>query len=127
MSDEDPVEVTEEILPEPERRARTLSSRRASDNLADAPWPVRAVLVLGASTAIAMYLVWVLAEDVRGSQREQGNILQQHMQTTGAIGASIQNMENDHRDSSRTIQRILRQMCRQQAKTRADVDSCDPE
>jgi len=102
--------------------------RRHDDDVLDgAPWPIRAVAIFGASTCIALFCVWFLATTVAKGQDEIKQLvgpLSGHVQTSERLGATLEKLEQDHRDSNRRLERLLQVMCWQQARSDAQRSNC---
>lgn len=93
--------------------------RRSTDDLDGAPWPVRAVAIIGGMTCIACFLVWFLATVVTNGQDDIKRAVAPiglHIQTSDKLGATLEKLELDHRDSNRRLERLLEIMCWQQAR-----------
>lgn len=102
-------------------------SRRSTDTLDGAPWPVRAVAIIGGMTCIACFLVWFLATTVTsalGELRQGVAPLAQHVQSQEQLGRTLEKLELDHRDSNRRLERLLEVMCWQQARNDSQRASC---
>lgn len=103
--------------------------RRADggDELKDAPWPVRAVAIIGGMTCIACFLVWFLANTVANGQGEIRTSvapLGMHIEQSKKLGDTLEAIERDHRDSNQRIERYMRLMCISGAKSAGDRNLC---
>jgi len=101
--------------------------RRHDDVLEGAPWPVRAIAIIGGMTCIACFLVWFLANIVVSGQDDIKRAvapLADHVRTSDKLGDTLQHIEQDHRDSNRRLERLLELMCWQQAKSETQRSTC---
>lgn len=103
---------------------------RSDDGLAGAPWPVRAIVVLGTTAAIACYLVWLLGEDVKGYQTRTEPMITQHVESSKEanheIIETLRILNDTNQKSSRRLERLLQQLCIQGAKSRDEQRQCVP-
>lgn len=108
----------------------TQERRRRSDGgeeLKDAPWPVRAVAVIGGMTCIACFLVWFLANTVANGQNEIKAAvapMPDHIKSSERLGGVLEAIERDHRDSNRRIEKYMQLMCIGGARTQSDRRDC---
>lgn len=101
--------------------------RRSTDDLDGAPWPVRAVAIIGGMTCIACFLVWFLATTVTtalGELKQGMAPIGPHIQTSDKLGGTLEKLELDHRDSNRRLERLLEVMCWQQARNDVQRARC---
>ena len=84
------------------------------------PWWVRAIYQIGVPSAIALYLVWTITATLNTHVRDlqdTNSLLKIHIETTQVI-------ERTHQESERSMQRILRAICVNGARTAPDRAGC---
>lgn len=106
----------------PQRRHDDLAG--ALGALSDAPWPIRAIAVIGGVTCIACYLVWFLAADVKGSQDRQERALSLHFAVAEQMLKTAEGSARENKTTSERVEGYLRLLCVQGAKTRDQVQTC---
>ena len=104
--------------------------RRDTDN-SGMPWWVRAIAYVGVPAAIACFLVWFLVARVDGWQRNADTKLDTHIAATVVLADSVRSItlalteiEREHRESSKRLERYLRQLCVSGAKDREERNQC---
>lgn len=97
---------------------RSGEDRRSNDS--DAPWWVTLTLKVGVPAAIAMFLVYLLAVDVRGANARIERTLADHI----TIGPAMIRMLEDHERSDIRLETYARLNCVHAAKTQAERDAC---
>lgn len=108
-------------------RRRRVDSQDAGQELRDAPWPVRALAIIGGMTCIACFLVWFLAGRVTiALDKIDSNTapMVEHVKTAEKLSVTLEAIERDHRDSNGRIERYMRLMCLNGARTAADRNLC---
>lgn len=88
--------------------------KTAANNL---PWWVNAIYKVGVPTAIACYLVWILASKVQTEVEAVQNVVNQHVQD------QQRNMLEFTKISKEQL-KLLRAMCLHSAKTDNQRDDC---
>lgn len=108
-------------------RRRRQDAADAGADLKDAPWPVRAVAILGGMTVIACFLVWFLSDTVtKGLERIDANTapIGQHIEQSRQLGETLKAIEADHRDSNRRIERYMQLDCLHGSRSEAERNIC---
>jgi hypothetical protein len=95
------------------------SGRRQTDT-DGIPWQIRAIVLMGVPSAIACYLVWVLASNISPSLSAQG-------QTLNQLVLSVSNMRDEHsqmRAVNEAMLRVLQASCVNNAKDSIERERC---
>lgn len=109
---------------------RDPADRRDADNQG-MPWWVRAIAYVGVPAAIACFLVWFLVVRVDGWQDAADDKLDAHMAATVVLAESVKgiavalaDIEREHQESGRRLERYLRQLCVSGATNRDERNQC---
>lgn len=108
----------------------TLAGRRGADGLGSTtdtsgmPWWVRAIAYIGVPSAMAIYLVYFLANNVSAQQTNISTALATHVLESRVAAEQLKVLEQEHRTSNTHVERLLEILCLQGAKTTTDRRDC---
>lgn len=88
------------------------------------PWWVKAITFFGVPSAIAMYLVYILANNISGSIHSISNTLLEHNSMTAALVRQIEEEHSTYRLDSSTVRRILLANCVNSATSEMERNRC---
>ena len=91
----------------------------------DMPWQVRAVTFFGVPSAIALYLVYILAGTVVSKLDRQADIISQQSTRNGDIIKLIESENQVQRINMELVIRILRANCVNSSATNLERDRCN--
>lgn len=84
------------------------------------PWQLKAIMTIGVPSAIALFLVWSLANNFGVAQAAGNKMLADHV---GTVPAMLE-MLKDHKESDIRLENYLRRICANAAKSKPELDSC---
>lgn len=93
---------------------------RRADVDAGMPWQLKAIMTVGVPSAIALFLVWSLANNFGIAQASTNKMLMDHI----AVAPAMMRMLEEHKDSDIRLENYLRRICVNAARTAAERESC---
>src|SRR4051812_30997692 len=88
--------------------------RRIGDDLDGAPWPVRAVAIIGGTTCIACFLVWFLATSVTTALEKIKTAVEPlsgHVDGAKKLGETLERIERQQLESGIRLEGYQRIIC----------------